>query len=51
MDWSNIADYCTIAFFLWYGLMNFVSALKSDLSIKLGSVLALLAAVTTYLAI
>ena len=51
MDWSSIADYCTIAFFLWFGLMNFVQTMKSDLSMKIGSVLAFLAAITTYIAI
>jgi len=51
MDWSTIADYFTIAFFLWFGLMNFVQAMKSDMSMKIGSVLALLTAITTFMAI
>jgi len=51
MDWSSIADYFTIAFFLWYGLKSFVSAFRSDMSMKLGSVLALITGVTTYLSL
>jgi len=51
MDWSSIADYFTIAFFLWYGLKNFVSALRSDMSMKAGAVVALITAVTTYLSL
>jgi len=51
MDWSTIADYFMIAFFVWYGLKNFVSTLRSDMSMKLGSVLALITAVTTILAL
>ena len=49
MDMSLTADYFTIAFFAWYGLKSFVPALQGDLSIKLGGVLALLTATTTFL--
>lgn len=51
MDWSTIADYFTIAFFLWYGLKGFISALGSDMFMKVGSVVALIAAVTTFLSL
>ena len=51
MDWSTIADYFTITFFLWYGLKGFISALGSDMFMKVGSVVALIAAVTTFLSL
>jgi hypothetical protein len=39
---------CTVLFFLWYGLSAFVPALKSDMFMKVGAVLALLIAVFTF---
>jgi len=51
MDWSTIADYFTIAFFLWYGLKAFVPAFRDDMSMKVGSALALITAITTYLSL
>lgn len=38
---------CLVLFFLWYGLAEFVPALKSDMFMKVGAVLALLVAVLT----
>jgi hypothetical protein len=38
---------CLVLFFLWYGLSEFVPALKSDMFMKVGAVLALLVAVLT----
>ncbi|MCI0556166.1 MAG: hypothetical protein L0287_34930 [Anaerolineae bacterium] len=49
MSWSTLADYFTIAFFFWYGLRHFVPALKSDMSMLVGAVLALVTAITTLL--
>jgi hypothetical protein len=51
MDWSTIADYFTIAFFLWYGLKGFVSALRTDMAMKLGAAVALITAIATYLSL
>jgi hypothetical protein len=44
MSFSTI---CLVLFFLWYGLSAFVPALKSDMFMKIGAVLALLVAVLT----
>jgi hypothetical protein len=44
MSFSTI---CLVLFFLWYGLSEFVPALKSDMFMKVGAVLALLVAVLT----
>jgi hypothetical protein len=38
---------CLVLFFLWYGLSEFIPALKSDMFMKIGAVLALLVAVLT----
>jgi hypothetical protein len=43
MAWS-LAQIAMFLFFLWYGLSAFVPALKSDLFMKIGTVLALLIA-------
>jgi hypothetical protein len=51
MDWSTIADYFTILFFLWYGLKGFVPALRSNTSMQVGAALALLAGITIYLSL
>ena len=39
--WAQIAMFL---FFLWYGLSAFIPALKSDMFMKIGAVLALLIA-------
>ena len=39
--WAQIA---LVLFFLWYGLSAFIPALKSDMFMKIGAVLALLIA-------
>jgi hypothetical protein len=44
MSFSTI---CLVLFFLWYGLSEFVPALKSDMFMKVGAVLAILVAVLT----
>ena len=49
MDMSMIADWFTIAFFLWYGLKKFVPALDKGFFSTLGGVIALAAAVFTFL--
>ena len=49
MDMSIIADWFTIAFFLWYGLKKFVPALDKGIFSILGGVIALAAAVFTAL--
>ena len=46
MPWT-ISQICLVLFFLWYGLSEFVPALKSDMFMKIGAVLALLFAVLT----
>jgi hypothetical protein len=42
--WAQIA---MVLFFLWYGLSAFIPALKSDMFMKIGAVLALLIVVFT----
>jgi hypothetical protein len=49
MSWSDIADWMTILFFLWYGLKTFVPSLNKGISTTLGGVLALLIALTVFL--
>ena len=49
MDYSAIADWCTIAFLLWFGLKKFIPALDKDMFSTLGAILALAAAVFTTL--
>ncbi len=49
MDLSIIADWFTIAFFLWFGLKKFVPALDKGYFSTLGAVIALGAAVFTFL--
>jgi len=49
MDLSVIADWCTILFFLWYGLKTFFPALGKNMYAKVGGALALAAAVFTLL--
>jgi hypothetical protein len=43
----SLAGWCTILFFLWYGLSAFVPALNTDMFKKVGAVLAILIAVLT----
>jgi len=43
MAWS-LAQIAMVLFFLWYGLSAFIPALKSDMFMKIGAVLALLIA-------
>lgn len=45
----SLAGWCTVLFFLWYGLAAFVSALNTDMFKKVGAVLAILVAVLTVL--
>jgi hypothetical protein len=49
MDLSIIADWFTILFFLWFGLKQFIPALDKGFFPALGGVLALGAAVFTFL--
>ena len=49
MDYSTIADWFTILFFLWFGLKRFIPALDKDYFSILGALLALAAAITTIL--
>ncbi len=46
MPWT-FSQICLVLFFLWYGLAEFIPALKSDMFQKIGAVLALLFAVLT----
>ncbi len=43
-----ISVWCLILFFLWYGLAEFIPALKTEMWMKVGAVLALLVAVLTF---
>jgi hypothetical protein len=38
---------CLVLFFLWYGLAEFIPALKTDMFQKIGAVLAILVALLT----
>jgi len=49
MDYSVIADWLTIAFFLWFGLKKFLPALDQGFFPTLGAILALGAAIFTAL--
>ena len=49
MDMSAIADWCTILFFLWYGLKTFIPALNKGPASMIGGVLALAAAISTFI--
>jgi hypothetical protein len=49
MDWSTLADWMTILFFLWYGLKTFVPALNKGSATYIGGILALAAAIITFL--
>ncbi len=49
MDMSIIADWSTIAFFVWYVLKQFVPALDKGFFSILGGVIAIAAAVFTML--
>jgi hypothetical protein len=47
MDYSIIADWFTIAFFLWFGLKYFIPALDKGFFPAVGAVIALAAALFT----
>lgn len=49
MDMSAIADWCTILFFLWYGLKTFIPALNKGYFVTLGGIIALAAAISTFI--
>jgi len=49
MDMSAIADWCTILFFLWFGLKTFIPALDKGFFSTLGGIIALAAAITTFI--
>jgi hypothetical protein len=49
MDLSIIADWFTVAFFLWFGLKYFIPALDKGFFPAVGAVIALAAAVFTAL--
>ena len=49
MNWSTIADWFTILFFLWFGLKTFIPALDKGYFSTLGGILALGAAISTIL--
>jgi hypothetical protein len=49
MDMSAIADWCTILFFLWYGLKTFIPALGKGYVATLGGIIALAAAISTFI--
>lgn len=49
MDLSKIADWCTILFFLWYGLKKFIPALNKGSLPIVEAILALAAAVFIFL--
>lgn len=49
MNWSVIADWMMILFFLWYGLKIFVPALNNGSATYIGGILALGAAITTFI--
>lgn len=43
----HFSTFSLVLFFLWYGLSAFIPALKTDMFMKIGAVLALLFAVLT----
>jgi hypothetical protein len=49
MDWSAIADWMTILFFLWYGLKTFIPALNKGSAPMIGGVIALIAAISIFM--
>lgn len=49
MDWSTIADWMTILFFLWYGLKTFIPALNKGTAAYIGGAIALLAAISIFI--
>jgi hypothetical protein len=49
MDYSVIADWFTIVFFLWFGLKAFIPALDKGIFQTLGAIVALGAALFTAL--
>lgn len=49
MDWSTIADWFMILFFLWFGLKHFIPALDKGFLQTLGALLALATAISTIL--
>jgi len=49
MDYSIIADWFTILFFLWFGLKKFIPALDQGVFPTIGAIIALGAAVFTFM--
>ena len=49
MDWSAIADWMTILFFLWYGLKTFIPALNKGSTSMIGGVIALITAFSIFM--
>lgn|GEM_PF-1702357 len=49
MDWSTIADWMTILFFLWYGLKTFIPALNQGTATYMGGILALVTAISIFI--
>jgi hypothetical protein len=49
MDWSAIADWMTILFFLWYGLKTFIPALNKGSASMIGGAIALIAAISIFI--
>jgi len=45
----SLAGWCTVLFFLWFGLSAFVSALNTDMFKKIGAILAIAIGVLTLL--
>ena len=49
MDMSAIADWCTILFFLWFGLKTFIPALDKGFFPTLAGIIALPVTVSTFI--
>ena len=49
MDWSTIADWMTILFFLWFGLKMLVPSLDKGFYSILGGIIALVAAISIFI--
>jgi hypothetical protein len=49
MDWSAIADWMTILFFLWYGLKTFIPALNKGSAPMIGGIIALAVAISIFM--
>ena len=51
MDFSLIADWCIIVFFIWFGLKKFIPTLNEGYFETVGAILALVTAVSTFLSL